>query len=89
MDPLDNKLDDPLERENLRKVFERGLGKPTGYVLPIKRAGEWGPEWQSGLWVLRAPHLYLLPGDSPVGLRLPLETLVWEPEEERQRGCRS
>ncbi len=37
VDPLNNKLDDPLERENLRKVFERGLGKPTGYVLPIKR----------------------------------------------------
>jgi len=86
VDPLDNKLDDPLERENLRKVFERGLGKPTGYVLPIKREELDGVQvWQSSQWVLRAPHLYLLPGDSPVGLRLPLETLVWEPPEERQK----
>lgn len=86
VDPLDNKLDDPLERENLRKVFERGLGKPSGFVLPIKRTeGESGPEWQSSFWVLRSPHLYLLPGDSPVGLRLPLGTLIWEPAEEKQK----
>jgi uncharacterized protein (DUF2126 family) len=86
VDPLDSKLGDPLERERLRKVFERGLGQPVGYVLPIQRAeGESGPEWQSCSWVLRSEHLYLIPGDSPVGLRLPLETLVWEPEEEQQK----
>ena len=38
VDLLDNKLDDPLEREKLRHVFERGLGQPVGYVLPLKRA---------------------------------------------------
>jgi uncharacterized protein (DUF2126 family) len=75
-----------LERERLRKVFERGLGQPTGYVLPLQRAeGENGPEWQSCLWTLRSPYLFLIPGDSPVGLRLPLETLVWEEPEERQK----
>ena len=86
VDPLDNKLDDPLEREKLRHVFERGLGQPVGYVLPLKRAEtEDGTEWKSCLWTLRSEHLYLLPGDSPVGLRLPLETLIWEPEEEKQK----
>ena len=86
VDLLDNKLDDPLEREKLRHVFERGLGQPVGYVLPLKRAeGKSGPEWQSCLWTLRSEHLYLIPGDSPVGLRLPLETLVWEPAEEQQK----
>jgi uncharacterized protein (DUF2126 family)/transglutaminase-like putative cysteine protease len=86
VDLLDNKLDDPLEREKVRQVFERGLGQPVGYVLPLKRAeGEGSPVWQSCSWVLRSPHLYLIPGDSPVGLRLPLETLVWEPAEERQK----
>ena len=89
VDPLDNKLDDPLEREKLRQVFERGLGQPVGYVLPLKRAeGKSGPEWQSCLWTLRSPHLFLIPGDSPVGLRLPLETLIWEPPEEQQKVCR-
>ncbi len=86
VDPLDNKLDDPLEREKLRQVFERGLGQPAGYVLPLKREeGKNGPEWQSYSWVLRSSHLFLIPGDSPVGLRLPLETLIWEPPEQRQK----
>ena len=86
VDPLDNKLDDPLEREKLRQVFERGLGQPVGYVLPLKRAeGKSGPEWQSCLWTLRSEHLFLIPGDSPVGLRLPLETLIWEPPEQQQK----
>jgi uncharacterized protein (DUF2126 family) len=86
VDPLDNKLDDPLERLKLRQVFERGLGQPVGYVLPLKREeGKSGPEWQSCSWTLRSEHLYLLPGNSPVGLRLPLETLIWEPADQRQK----
>jgi uncharacterized protein (DUF2126 family)/transglutaminase-like putative cysteine protease len=80
VDPRDNKLDDPEERERLRRVFSRGLGQPTGFVLPIQRGfGKNGPEWQTGLWMLRARHLFLMPGDSPVGLRLPLQSLPWEP----------
>ena len=35
VDPVDNHLDDPEERERLRRVFERGLGQPTGFVLPL------------------------------------------------------
>jgi uncharacterized protein (DUF2126 family) len=83
VDPKDNKLDNPEERERLRRVFERGLGKPVGFVLPLQRGdGKDGPEWQSGLWMLRGRHLFLLPGDSPVGLRLPLQSLPWEPAEQ-------
>lgn len=78
VDPVDNRLDDPEERDRVRRVFERGLGTPTGFVLPIQRGwGKDGPEWQSGLWMLRGQHLYLIPGDSPVGLRLPLPSLPW------------
>ena len=66
------------ERERLRRVFERGLETPAGMVLPLQRGwGKNGPEWQTGLWMLRGQHLYLLPGDSPVGLRLPLPSLPW------------
>ncbi len=83
VDPKDNKLDDPEERERMRKVFERGLNHPTGFVLPMQRGqGKSGPEWQSGLWMLRARHLFLSPGDSPIGLRLPLQSLPWEPASE-------
>jgi uncharacterized protein (DUF2126 family)/transglutaminase-like putative cysteine protease len=76
VDPETNNLDDPEERERLRRVFSRGLGTATGFVLPLARVpGKDGPAWQSGLWMLRGRHLFLVPGDSPVGFRLPLESL--------------
>jgi len=78
VDPVDNHLEDPIERERVRRVFERGLNTPTGYVLPLQRGwGRSGPEWQTGLWMLRGQHLFVIPGDSPVGLRLPLGSLPW------------
>ncbi len=78
VDPVDNRLSDAGERERLRRVFERGLDTPTGFVLPVERVpGLNGPEWQTGLWMLRGQHLFLMPGDSPVGLRLPLPSLPW------------
>jgi uncharacterized protein (DUF2126 family) len=68
VDPVDNHLEDPIERERLRRVFERGLNIPTGYVLPLQRGwGHNGPEWQTGMWMLRGQHLFVIPGDSPVG----------------------
>ena len=83
VDPVDNRLGDAQERERLRKIFERGLDTPTGFVLPVQRvAGLNGPEWQTGLWMLRGQHLFLMPGDSPVGLRLPLPSLPWVSAEE-------
>src|SRR5688572_24701870 len=76
VDPEENTLDDPEERERLRRVFSRGLGTPTGFVLPLARVpGKDGPLWQSGLWMLRAKHLFLVPGDSAIGFRLPMESL--------------
>jgi uncharacterized protein (DUF2126 family) len=78
VDPIDNHLEDPSERERIRRVFERGLETPTGYVLPLQRGfGKDGPEWQTGLWMLRGQHLFLVPGDSALGLRLPLHSLPW------------
>ena len=82
VDPEHSALEDAGERERLRRVFGRGLERPTGFVLPLVRArGGDGPVWQSGLWMLRSSHLFLIPGDSPLGFRLPLESLVAEPEE--------
>ena len=86
VDPVNNKLDDPEERERLRRVFERGLGQPVGFVLPLHRGnGKNGPEWQTGLWMLRGRHLFLMPGDSPVGFRLPLDSLLWEPADRKSQ----
>jgi len=78
VDPLKNNLDDPEERRRLSKVFEQGLGTVVGFALPIKRGyAEGGPRWESGPLFLKRDHLFLVPGDSPMGFRLPLDSLPW------------
>ncbi|AUX39176.1 IMP dehydrogenase [Sorangium cellulosum] len=72
-DPLKANLDDPEERRRLAKVLDRGLGSDVGYVLPLTRQGG---AWVSERWAFRRGHLFLLPGDSAIGLRLPLRSLV-------------
>ena len=80
VDPFDSRLDDEMERARLRRVFMQGLDAEVGYLLPIKRerhAGDAGPKWISGPWFLRDDRLCLVPGDSPMGYRLPLDSLPW------------
>jgi uncharacterized protein (DUF2126 family)/transglutaminase-like putative cysteine protease len=78
----DSKLRDPLERARLAKVFGQGLNSVVGSVLPLHRVIDNGARrWQSGKWFFKAGEMFLVPGDSPVGLRLPLESLPWvDPE---------
>jgi uncharacterized protein (DUF2126 family) len=80
VDPFDSRLDDELERARLRRVFRQGLDAVVGYLLPLKRewrVGTAGPAWVTGPWFLRDERLYLMPGDSPMGYRLPLDSLPW------------
>ncbi|HEY1059066.1 MAG TPA: transglutaminase family protein [Limnobacter sp.] len=74
VDPFDSRLDDALERKRLRAVFAQGLGTVTGYCLPLAKSNTC---WKTGPWFLRDERLYLLPGDSPMGYRLPLDSLPW------------
>ncbi len=76
VDPFDSRLKDPMERQRLARIFEQGLDKPVGYVLPVARTAD-GTRWQTGPWFLRSERCYLVPGDSPMGLRLPLDSQPW------------
>ncbi len=82
--PEKSNLKDKLERERIAKIFQKGLGEITGYALPIKRAGHGNQQgWMSGAWFLRDDdRLWLIPGDSPMGLRLPLDSIPWVSEKE-------
>jgi transglutaminase-like putative cysteine protease len=71
------KVKDPLERERLAHVFEKGLESAIGTVLPIQREHNGRGRWRSGPWFLRSEKCYLIPGDSPLGYRLPLDSLPW------------
>ncbi|SAL42762.1 transglutaminase domain-containing protein [Caballeronia peredens] len=80
VDPFDSRLDDEQERARLRRVFDAGLPSVTGYVLPISRedaSAKQPGRWLSGSWFFRDNRMYLTPGDSPMGYRLPLDSLPW------------
>ncbi|MCE3272446.1 MAG: hypothetical protein K0S57_2843 [Ramlibacter sp.] len=82
VDPFDTRLDDELERTRLRRVFEQKLDAVVGYVLPVapvesKSPALRGSVWTTGPWFFRDDRMYLIPGDSPMGYRLPLESLPW------------
>lgn len=79
VDPFASNLKDPLERARFARIFEQGLDKTVGYVLPLARYAD---GWHSGQWPVRTGKLLLIPGDSPMGYRLPMDSLPWvEPED--------
>ena len=82
--PRDNKLDNEQDRARLAKIFEQGLDQVVGYALPLRREyyADGGNEWVSGAWFLRSEEMFLIPGDSPMGFRLPLDSIPWVKESE-------
>jgi uncharacterized protein (DUF2126 family)/transglutaminase-like putative cysteine protease len=83
--PTSSNWKNAQERERLARVFQRGLGEVVGYALPIEVAGGHGGsiQWRSGAWFLRdGETLWLIPGDSAMGLRLPLDSIPWVTDRE-------
>jgi len=92
VDPFDARLDDEMERIRLRRIFSQGLDSAVGYVLPLQAVETVTPEqsgpgqriqWQTGRWFVRDERMYLMPGDSPMGWRLPLDSLPWAAPTDR------
>jgi len=78
--PSDSKLEDPELRARLARVFERGLSQAAGFALPLEKGED---RWRSEHWTTRSGHLFLLPGDSSIGFRLPLNSLPYVPPQAR------
>ncbi len=81
VDPFDSKLENKEDRARLAKIFEQGLDKVIGYAMPLRREHytDGTGAWVSGAWFFRSERMYLIPGDSPMGYRLPLDSIPWAP----------
>jgi uncharacterized protein (DUF2126 family)/transglutaminase-like putative cysteine protease len=84
IDPLNINLKDSLERRTMMEQLERGLNNPAGFVLPLQWAYQ-KAGWISCAWEFRGGKMYLIPGNSQMGYRLPLDSLPYIPESKRPK----
>ncbi|MBK2024714.1 DUF2126 domain-containing protein [Francisella philomiragia] len=83
VDPMKYNLKDPLERRTIAEKLSFGLDEEVGYVLPL----DFGKtKWISSKWEFRRGNLFLLAGNSPLGFRLPLDSLILKPHVEIKKS---
>ena len=76
LEPGDPRIKDPIARKAMADAFSQGLGTARGFVIPVQRLNAAaGGGWLSEVWQFRRGHLFLVPGDSPIGFRIPLDSL--------------
>jgi uncharacterized protein (DUF2126 family) len=73
-----------VSSENLLPAYNADESvEPAGYILPIRRRQPSGRlAWSSQLWFPHSDRLQLLPGDSPIGYRIPTESITWVAPDE-------
>lgn len=75
----DLELKDSRARRRLVEQLSQGIDEPVGYMLPLAFVPANDQDatgyWVSSQWPLRRKTVFLMPGDSPAGLRLPLDSL--------------
>lgn len=84
IDPHNIDIKDSLERKTLMQQLDRGLENPAGYVLPLQWAYQKN-SWISCEWEFRGGKMMLIPGNSQMGYRLPLDSLPHIPESKRPK----
>ncbi|MFD6155778.1 DUF2126 domain-containing protein [Nocardia sp. NPDC060255] len=90
VDDLDPDLDSAQARKELLTRLDTEVSEPTAYVLSLYRRDD-GTGWASADWRLRrgvstdqpAGRIVLTEGDSPAGLRLPLDSVSWHTPTQR------
>ncbi|MEM6108022.1 transglutaminase family protein [Mycobacterium sp. 050272] len=70
--------DDAQARAALLAHLDETTTAPAAFVLPLHRRDD-DLGWASANWKLRRGRVVLLEGDSPAGLRLPLNSISWKP----------
>jgi len=83
LDPMKYDLKDPLERRTIAQKLQQGLNSEVGYVLPLNFGRT---KWITSKWEFRRGYLFLSAGNSPLGLRLPLESLIVKPHVEIEKS---
>ena len=74
-----------VSSENLLSAYnpDSETTEPVGYVLPLRRRQPEGQlRWSSQLWFPRPERLLLSVGDSPMGFRIPTESMPWVAPDE-------
>ena len=80
--PVDAEDDLPVDsarsRAQMMARLEEPVGEPAAWVLPLHRRED-DAGWASADWRLRRGRIVLLEGESPAGMRLPLDSISWVP----------